>query len=612
MTTVTVSAETLAYVITGLSQGTSYDIRVQALNSDVDVGVSPGNSILYAKTTLSGQPSDPYGIGLGEPSTQDSMLLYWTDASTNGGTDISEYNITWRPADGGGSATTNLNEYTVQNLVEGSRYTFTITAVNVSGDLSPGLAKFSASTNPSNAKQDPANFKIGAPPGPNSFGLEWSPPGPFPAGVNVSAYAITWQPPDGGGIAYADKYASSAVVTGLGANTQYVFNIYTVGDSNNQQVYSPGNFYVIGRTTEDGGLVAPFAFELVNGSVTTSSAGFIWEAARVSDPGDYVKFYTITAEDGSGNTITQSTEEGAVDQPPLTELTFTNLSANTEYLFSLTATSDFSLTAACTDPESISVTTDGSGKPSDPRFVIVEGEVTTYSVLLNWSAALTNGGANISSYTITWADTMGDGGTATTLANVRSYRATGLTPFTYYDFTITARNVGGFVSSGQNTSEAQTADLNGPRPPTGFMLSQYISTTSSSISVVWESAPANGGSRIASYILSILGGDINAYYDLPTPVNEYTFTGLAEKSDYQLEIRALNASGQSSPANWWTRFTATTATDGAPGDPGFLRLAPPPSPPVPDTDDNVWIAWNTAAANGGTNVSGYEITWTPQ
>lgn len=612
MTSVTVSADVLDYVITGLSQGTSYSIQVQALNSDVGVVLSPGNSILYAKTTLSGQPSDPYGIRLSEPSTQDSMVLSWFDASRNGGTNISGYTISWRPADGEGSATTNLSSYTVQNLVEGSRYTFTITATNVSGVVSPGLAKFSASTNPSNARQDPDGFVLGTPAGPSSVGLAWVPPGPFPAGVTVSAFAITWQPPDGGGTTYAGQYAKTAVVTGLTANTQYVFNIYTVSVSNDQEVYSPGNFYVTGRTTEEGGLIPPFGFELSNGSVTTNSAAFFWEAARVSDPGDYVKFYTITAADGSGNTIHQNTSEGTPEEGPLTELTFTNLSANTTYLFSLTATSDFSLTAACIDPESIEVTTDGSGKPSDPAFVIVEGEVTTYSVLLNWSAARTNGGTNISSYTINWADTMGDGGTATTLANVRSYRATGLTPFTYYDFTIRARNLGGILSSGQNTAYAQTADVLGPRPPTGFVLDPYISTTPSSISVVWESAPRNGGSRIDRYLLNILGGDINSYYDLPTPVNNYTFTGLAEKSDYILEIRAQNASGQPSPANWWTRFTATTAIDGAPGDPGFLRLAPPASPPPPDTDDNISIAWNTASTNGGTSISGYEVTWTPQ
>jgi hypothetical protein len=129
---------------------------------------------------------------------------------------------------------------------------------------------------------------------------------------------------------------------------------------------------------------------------------------------------------------------------------------------------------------------------------------------------------------------------------------------------------------------------------------------------VWESAPANGGSRIEKYILYIQGGQTDFGYELATPVNHYTYTDLAEKTDYNLTIAAFNANGDASPGNWWTSFTATTAIDGAPGDPGFLRLAPPPSAPVPDTDDNVSIAWNTASTNGGTNISGYEITWTPQ
>jgi chitodextrinase len=607
MTTVTVSAGTLNYVITGLSQGTTYDIQVQTLNSDLVAGLSPGNSILYAKTTLSGQPSDPHGIGLTKAPTSNEIVIIWQDASTNGGTDISEYNIRWRPADGIGSATTNVNTYMAENLIEGSRYTFTITAMNVSGDVSPGLAKFSASTNPSNARQDPDGFTLGTPPGPNSIGLQWVPP-TEPAEVTLSGYVITWQPPDNGGIAYAGQYASSTVVTGLSANTQYVFNIYTASISGLQTVYSPGNFYVTGRTTQEGGIVAPYGFELVNGSVTTSSATFMWNAARTSDPADYVKFYTITAQDGSGHTIIQNTDYGELSTPPPTQLTFTNLSANTEYSFSLTATSDFSLTAACLDPQSISVITDGVGKPSDPRFAVVEGEVTTYSVLLNWSAALTNGGANISGYIINWSNG-DDSGTATTSANVRQYRVTSLSPFTKYNVTIKAQNLSGFYSSGQNTITTLTAFVNGPRSPTGFMLDPYIATTPSSISVVWESAPTNGGSMIEKYLLSIFGPNNDFNYEVYTPANRFTYSDLADNTEYSLYISALNADGiQSPPFAWWTHFKATTAINGMPGDPTFLRVASPGG----DTDNSVSIMWNTANTNGGSDISGYQVTWTPQ
>ena len=129
---------------------------------------------------------------------------------------------------------------------------------------------------------------------------------------------------------------------------------------------------------------------------------------------------------------------------------------------------------------------------------------------------------------------------------------------------------------------------------------------------MWDSAPQNGPIPITKYLLSIQGGQTDFGFQLDTPVNRYTYTDLAEKTDYQLSIVAYNEDGFASPNNWWTRFIATTATNGAPGDPGFLRVAPPPGSAMPDTDDNVSISWNTAGANGGTNVSGYQITWTPQ
>jgi hypothetical protein len=229
-------------------------------------------------------------------------------------------------------------------------------------------------------------------------------------------------------------------------------------------------------------------------------------------------------------------------------------------------------------------------------------------VLLNWSAAVTNGGANISGYIINWAGGV-ESGTATTSANVRQYRVTGLSPFSFYNVTIRAQNLSGFYSSGQNTIRTYTAYVNGPRSPTGFMLDPYIATTPSSISVVWESAPTNGGSRIEKYLLGIGGPNIDLDYEVYTPANRFTYTDLADNTEYTLYISAWNADGLNSPPSaWWTTFKATTAINGMPGDPTFLRMAAPSG----DTDSNVSIAWNTGSTNGGSDISGYQVTWTPQ
>jgi len=615
MTTATVGASVLDYMITGLSSNTGYSVTIKAINADNPAALSPGNYTLYATTSTPGKPTDPWGVRLNGLATSNAVALIWQDASRNGGSAITGYTINWLPPDGGGThtLTSNVSQYRVENLEPGSRYTFNVIAN--AGDLSssPGYAKVSAGTNALNGLSDPSGFAESPLTTATTFGLQWLSV-PNVGSTTLSEYVVLWQPPDNNGYATFPRNAVEGSVTGLTANRQYTFNIYSVGVSGATVINSPGNFYVTGSTLGAGEPRAPYGLEIndASGGVTSNSVALDWTAALPGTEGDFVEFYTITATDVSGFTIVQNTSIGTFPDGAPTEYIFTGLSANTEYTFTIVAVTDLNLSAA--EVDSLTVTTAVSGGPLDPVMFAVEGSITTTSVKIGWDQPTFVGSKTISSYSLTSIPAFPSQpriiSQGTDAYSNRETPITGLTSGKYV-FTMVATDVSGVSSRGNNGLDVTINTAGAPGYPTGLEVNPAIPATSTAISVVWNSASRAGGSAIAVYNVYVTGvtADYNKTFTIPNTA--FTISGLQPSTGYDINVTATNLSGFSSPLVRDNSIFAETHAEDAPGDPGFFFLAARAnSPPnVPVDNNSIHVEWNTASADGGEDISGYVVTW---
>lgn len=151
---------------------------------------------------------------------------------------------------------------------------------------------------------------------------------------------------------------------------------------------------------------------------------------------------------------------------------------------------------------------------------------------ITWTAG--GGGGDATSYTITRSD-----GTTTT-STTRSATSTGLTAGTSYTFTITATNTAG-SSPASAPSNAVTADVGKPPPPTGLSADRQNQSGGTGIALSWT-APAPQGWSITGYQISTS----NSTKTVPGATEYYDGDSehfCAPKITYRVSTNALVESG---------------------------------------------------------------------
>ncbi|MCL0055718.1 fibronectin type III domain-containing protein [Dehalococcoidia bacterium] len=204
--------------ITGLENGTSYSFIVTAANG---IGIGPSSSPTPYVMPLT-IPSVPTTVTATSTSAE-SAEISWEVSSSDGGSAIIHYTVTSSPAFI--SATTTSTSLTVTDLTNGTSYTFTVSASNITGTSSPSVA--SNSITPTDVPGIPTNVvAIG---GDKQVTVSWS--APSDNGSAISLYTVSVIP---AGL-NATTTGTSALIQNLNNGSTYRFRIVATNSIGNSQ-----------------------------------------------------------------------------------------------------------------------------------------------------------------------------------------------------------------------------------------------------------------------------------------------------------------------------------------------------------------------------------------
>jgi hypothetical protein len=215
------SSTATSATISGLTNGTSYQFRVAAVNA-WGIGAYETYGSALAPGLAPGTPTSVTGA-----YGDQSVALSWTAPSSNGGSPIRDYKIEYS-ADSGSSwnifsrSPSSLTSETITGLTNGTSYIFRVTAFNDPGNSSPSIA--SSTITPKGLPLAPTSLSVT--PGNTQVSIAFS------AGANngsaLTDYIIEYSSNSGGSwstFAHTASTSSPQVVTGLTNYVNYIFRL---------------------------------------------------------------------------------------------------------------------------------------------------------------------------------------------------------------------------------------------------------------------------------------------------------------------------------------------------------------------------------------------------
>jgi len=300
---------TLTCQVTGLTNGTSYTFTVTATNGTVGPASAPSAAVIPAAA-----PGAPTHVAATAGNAQAKVT--WTAPASTGGSTILKYTVS---ASGGGGQTctwtTGALTCTVTGLINGTSYTFTVTATNTA-QTGPASTASSAVT-PTGPPDPPTGVSAVA--GDQQATVSCTAP-KNNGGATITSYTATASP----GGAHASATSCSITVTGLTDGTGYTFTV-TATSSLGVGVASAASNKVTPVDTHPptapSGLVGTFvrgAFVLswqaatdnvgvvryevdLNGTAITSVSGSTTQATTRAIEPHGASVYTVRAFDAAGN-----------------------------------------------------------------------------------------------------------------------------------------------------------------------------------------------------------------------------------------------------------------------------------------------------------------------
>ena len=495
----------LECTITGLTNGTSYDVTVVATNA---AGSSaPSEVTAEVPATVPSAPS--ITLVARELGT---ITVTWSAPSDSGGADVTDYTVTAVPNDSSGNVdcawTTGDGALTcdLTSVVDTADYSITVVATNSAGN---STASSSSTSYGYSAPGAPSLTSVTA--GNGTLTLIFTPG--ETGGLTITEYAYST---DGG--ATFDSFASVSgpyVITGLTNGHSYSIKLAAVND--------------IGQGASSNAISAtpatvPTAPRWLHGTRGSGSATLMWNPPA-SNGGAAVATYLVS--DLAGHTCTATA--------PATTCTVTGLTNGRSYTFYVTATNSAGTSVASNANAVIPSTNPGAP-------TITSATPGNRKIVIRFTAPASNGGAALGYYDVsvdngvTWKSTYG-------MVNGTTITVGGLTNGTTYTVVLRARNV---VGPGTASTPVSATPRTIPSAP---VITSLVGV-SHGFTVNFTAPTSNGGSEITTYQYSLSYG--NTWVTRPTGTTSLSFTvvGLLAKRKYNVMIRAVNAAGPSAPTVW--------------------------------------------------------------
>ena len=363
------AAGATSVTVSGLTNGTSYTFTVTATNGvGTSLPSSPSTAVTPRPAATAPDPPRNVTATAGDASA----TVSWAAPAFNGGSAITGYTVT--PSSGPTTtAAAGATSATVSGLINGTSYTFTVTATNTVGTSaasSPANA-VTPQAPPATAPNPPTNVSAAA--GDVSATVSWTAPA-SDGGSAITGYTVTSAP--GNITAQTGSAARTATVSGLANGTGYTF---TVTATNAVGTSAASN--VSNSVTPRAAATAPDPPTNVSATAGDASATVSW-TAPASDGGSAITGYTITPSSGPTTTVAA----GA------TSVTVTGLTNGTSYTFTVTATNIVGTSAASNVSNSVT--------PRATATAVTTVQETAPAVSYNSWAGVTDAASSGGSYRI--------------------------------------------------------------------------------------------------------------------------------------------------------------------------------------------------------------------
>ena len=558
-----VGRATTSLSITGLTNGTEYEVQVRARNS-----VGPGPWSFSSRDTPMAAPSRPAAPTL---TPGDGRLEASWSAPADNGAPIIDYDVRHRPSGGAwtemvGRATTSVS---ITGLTNGTVHEVQVRARNSVG---PGPWSPPARGTPISVPSRPA--APGLTQGDRLLTASWR--APAANGAPIIDYDVRHRPSGGTWTEIVGHRTTSVPITGLTNGTEYEVQVR----ARNSVGHGPWSESSRGTPTSSASVPSrPAPPELTPGNRRLTAS---WRAP--ADNGAPIIDYDVRHR-ASGGTWT------VIAGRTTTSVSITGLTNGTEYEVQVRARNSvgpgrWSESSRGTPASSATV----PSRPAAPELTLGDRRLTA-----SWRAPADNG-APIIDYDVRHRPSRG---TWTEIAGRRttSVSITGLTNGTEYEVQVRARNSvgpGPWSPTARGTPMSSASVPSRPAAPT-------LTPGDGELGVSWT-APADNGAPIEYYELQgrVEGSGAWEYLtqdgDRQFTVTSLTVVGLTNGTTYEFRVRAINAVGPSD----WSRSASGTPVGSA------SVPSRPAAPTVTPGDGELGVSWRAPADNGAP-IEHYEL-----